>query len=505
MVYVVYLLLFGLAPFTPIDTPSSLIELYAKKFQGFSGIFLVSGWDIWTNILLFTPYGLLVVAVPAVSIRPWWFKILLATASAALLSFALELGQLLLPRHPSFADVVCNTIGAIGGALVGCAVHPSVGKLTRLSGMALHKTAVRAPFLCAYLVVLYGIFSLPVPLYFANWDPDFTFQLGNEGTLDRPWRGNLYLVALYERALTDREVRMNHAAGSAAGSFEKRTSRGLLHLYDFSDGGGAIVHDRAAGETAIDLAIQDQAAVQWIMPNGLTLHSDTIVSALKAPVALPSNRFASHNELSVEAWIASADLAQSGPARIVSYSQDANHRNFTLGQQQGNVVFRLRTPISGPNGTQPELMTSHQPLEGAIQQHLVATFRDGVERLYVDGIEQGTAVLHARIGLIDVIVSLLGQEFKVPLWSAFMCPLGMLTYLAHKEWHRSGRSAWIPFLTASTGLAFITGGRLLVLKSSEPSFFIMIAASNVLLPLLIAPVFLAADRKTISLHKSLQQ
>ena len=312
VVYLLYLLLFGWAPFTPIDTSFSLMDLYSQKFQETSAIFRVSAWDIWTNILLFLPYGIFFVAVPVISVLPWWVKILLASVSAALFSFTLEVGQLWLPRYPSFADVICNTGGAMGGALVGCAAYPPVGRLTKRFAAGFHKAAARATILGGYLMILYGIFSLPLPLYFANWDPDFTFQLGNEGTLDRPWRGTFYLVALYEHALTAEEVRMNYAAGPAAGHPEKRTSRGLIHLYNFADGGGTIVHDRAGAATPIDLTIQEPATVQWIVPNGLTLHG-TILTSSEPPAQLAADRFGFHNELSVEAWIAPADLLQSGP------------------------------------------------------------------------------------------------------------------------------------------------------------------------------------------------
>lgn len=41
----------------------------------------------------------------------------------------------------------------------------------------------------------------------ANWGEDFRLALGNETTGDRPWRGALHLVALYNRALTPEEIR----------------------------------------------------------------------------------------------------------------------------------------------------------------------------------------------------------------------------------------------------------------------------------------------------------
>ena len=47
----------------------------------------------------------------------------------------------------------------------------------------------------------------------ANWSGDFRMALANELTGDRPWRGELHLVAIYSRALTSDEVAQNLAAG----------------------------------------------------------------------------------------------------------------------------------------------------------------------------------------------------------------------------------------------------------------------------------------------------
>ena len=57
--------------------------------------------------------------------------------------------------------------------------------------------------------------------------------------------------------------------------------------------------------------------------------------------------------LSVEVWLATSDLDQSGPARIISYSLNPEQRNFTLGQQKNSLIFRLRTTETDLNGVFP--------------------------------------------------------------------------------------------------------------------------------------------------------
>ena len=61
------------------------------------------------------------------------------------------------------------------------------------------------------------------------------------------------------------------------------------------------------------------------------------------------------NAFSIELVFATDNIAQKGPARIVSFSKDPYVRNFTLGQEGPNLTLRLRTPKTGENGSKPEV------------------------------------------------------------------------------------------------------------------------------------------------------
>jgi hypothetical protein len=52
---------------------------------------------------------------------------------------------------------------------------------------------------------------------FSNWDGGFRLALANELTGDRPWLGELHLVAIYDRALSQAEVSQNFEAGVDGG------------------------------------------------------------------------------------------------------------------------------------------------------------------------------------------------------------------------------------------------------------------------------------------------
>jgi mono/diheme cytochrome c family protein len=46
-----------------------------------------------------------------------------------------------------------------------------------------------------------------------NWDPSYALVLGNEISLDRPWKGTIRMLAIHNRALTQEQIKQNFDAG----------------------------------------------------------------------------------------------------------------------------------------------------------------------------------------------------------------------------------------------------------------------------------------------------
>jgi VanZ family protein len=61
-------------------------------------------------------------------------------------------------------------------------------------------------------------------------------------------------------------------------------------------------------------------------------------------------------QVSVSAWVWPESPNQTGPARIVSFSRGTGQRNITLGQEDSDLVFRVRTPWTGRNGIYPQFV-----------------------------------------------------------------------------------------------------------------------------------------------------
>jgi len=120
----------------------------------------------------------------------------------------------------------------------------------------------------------------------------------------------------------------------------------------------------------------------WSDEGGLEFHETGIALSATPPARLHRQLVAS-GALTVEVVVDPARVAQRGPARLVSYSEDTSRRNFTLGQEGAALQMRLRTTQSDANG-QPSLT-----VEGVFNppgpHHLVVTY-DGTDmRVYVDG------------------------------------------------------------------------------------------------------------------------
>jgi len=147
----------------------------------------------------------------------------------------------------------------------------------------------------------------------------------------------------------------------------KRATEGLVAAYGFEKG------------TAPGLRVQGGK----LGPGSLTFEADGIAESDEPPARLVEACRAS-NEITIEAWLAPANITQDGPARIVSLSADPYKRNFTLGQEGDRYEVRLRTTRTGENGMSPALATRGGA--AARLSHVVYTrAADGRAILYING------------------------------------------------------------------------------------------------------------------------
>jgi len=169
-----------------------------------------------------------------------------------------------------------------------------------------------------------------------------------------------------------------------------RVTTGLQVFYTFDEGSGATIRDVSGVGQSLDLTIGDLGSVSWLS-GGLSINSSTLLSS-SGPAAKVISSVQSSNSITVEAWVKPSNVTQTGPARMVTLSENPSRRNMTLGQESDGYDVRLRTTSTSANGI-PSLGTGSGVATLSLT-HVVYT-RDvsGGVRLYVNGVEVSSGVV----------------------------------------------------------------------------------------------------------------
>ena len=419
-IYSIYLTVFTLSPFEfSLD--------YFTEFIGFQTItiikmlFSVKPFDIVSNILLFIPVGIFLCLV----IKPWEkdsrynFKIPLF--SGLFISLIIEFVQLFTGRTTSVIDLVTNTAGTILGFYL-IKNHFIRSGMKIGFNMFRDKKSFVLTSIFIYSSSLFVLFIMPFRLNSTkNWNSEYSLLLGNETTSDRPWEGQVYITAVYDRALNSKEIKnLNNLTENGEAS-NIRKKMGCVALYKFSAGEDSIIQDLSGFKKPLDIKGDD---LSW-SEGGVDLTNESTIRSVE-PANKISDAIIQTAQFTVEVWIRTKNLEQTGPARIVTISDGTDQRNFTLAQNQQDIHFRVRTPITGPNGSRKNLIVKSAFHDHSLH-HMVATFHHGVEKLFVDGSQVG--LLRGDIDYLTILLNM-GNHLvgKILLLFSLFFPLGLLVY-----------------------------------------------------------------------------
>ena len=175
-------------------------------------------------------------------------------------------------------------------------------------------------------------------------------------------------------------VHDNGDPGSDLAPPSTRVSQGQQVLYMFQDGIGDRVSDVSDGQP-VDLFIGDVGNVAWLPGGGVQINTPTVITTAQRPNEMLAACQAA-NAISIEMWHQPASVVQE-QARMLTFSQDNNQRNFSLIQGQVKYEARLRTTGTNENGT-PAVESGDNSLSGQVE-HVVYTRTPINSRFYVDG------------------------------------------------------------------------------------------------------------------------
>jgi VanZ like family len=369
--------------------------------------------DFINNLLLYVPLGFFLGGRRFVQ----------ATLAALALATTAETLQLsFVHRVPSPYDALTNTFGAIVGYLLARMWAAALGSFP--PSLPIPKLLALAGIPAAVL----GSWSLlrhPTRTDFSNWDRSFRVTLGNALTGNRSWKGTISHLAIYPQALNPEEVgwstRGEQGNGGKIPTALSRNSPKTAALSSApreeiassfvvsgraSAAFGLLRNPRKTGpesrvppeELAGSFPVWWHAAVPSALLIDRPEHLAGQSNWIAMPIATGQKVFASvvpAARLTIAVRLQTADLGQTGPAQIVSYSKDPRQTNFMLGQTGPTLTFRLRTPATGLNGTDQALASP--PVLAANREQLVTLVYDGrMSTMFVDGKRVAVADLRSQ-------------------------------------------------------------------------------------------------------------
>ncbi len=301
-------------------------------------------------------------------------------------------------RHAHVVDLLVNVAGVVVGAWFVVLAMPVIERLSLLYGQRRRVLSIGGSLVVAVVFVALMVVPATHLLTLDTWDCDHEWRLGNEVVGERVFRGTIGPVALFDRGLGEDEI-----AAWMESDERALTAADALVSYDLGDCDGHL----AGVEWGDDVACRPSEGLHF---DGLNDHAVLSDDASMCTAMRESDAF------SVAVLFRTDDLDQDGPARIVTLSKTFILRNFTIGQVQGTINFRVRHALAGPNGERPACMTT--PVLRAHQWHkVVAVYDRGVSRVYVDSIEPvGYLDAHRPSVVVRAGITRLANLFGTFVW-----------------------------------------------------------------------------------------
>jgi hypothetical protein len=296
----------------------------------------------------------------------------------SLFCLLLEGGQIVQEaRHARVTDLASNIIAALFGGMLWMRGKARTGQGWRM-GFRKWETRMEGALLVIALTCWVLASAYPLGrLSKMNWNRDFKLVIGNEVDQSEPWLGEIRQIGIHARPFTAAQVQDLFEHGGDSSRHES-----LLVQYDFTKSAPQRVEPTGALRSAeLSLVLPAQAT---FAPDegGILLHQATTLLSHGTDPGIASAVMAT-GSFSIEAWLRALPPNQQGPARIVSLSDGIWTRNFMLGQENADLVFRVRNGVNGDNGMEHALR-----IKGAIDDslhHVVATYDHGVSTIFRDG------------------------------------------------------------------------------------------------------------------------
>ncbi|MBF2008603.1 MAG: VanZ family protein [Chlorogloeopsis fritschii C42_A2020_084] len=333
------------------------------------------------NVLLFMPLGFLCTSLLQKKRTKLLVEILIVIFLSALLSTTVEILQAFLPIRTSTPDdVINNTIGGFAGWLFfnWFISRRFANRLVRLENSASNQIFKKVPvFLIGYILLnILTISFWQSTTYLSNWNPTYPLLIGNELTENRAWKGYVSEVIIADRAIDTTDV--NQALTDRNYFHDIKDS--LVAYYQLDN--TSDYKDQSGNTPKLVWRGQPSETKEG---KGVFISSNNWLKSA-TPVYQLNKRISKTSEFTISTTIATTDLNQTGPARIISISDDPVRRNFTLGQEGTTLNIRVRTPASGTNGSDIQMNIPDVFVDNKLH-HILITYSQANLQVYIDNLE----------------------------------------------------------------------------------------------------------------------
>ncbi|MDZ8226042.1 VanZ family protein [Nostoc sp. ChiVER01] len=417
IISIVLVLLATLYPFNFSIPDSFSIPKFFANFNNASNF-----QDQVNNFLLFMPLGFGLTRLLQKRKIKTGVQVFIVTLVSASLSFTVEGLQIFLPsRMPTPSDIMNNSIGGFIGFICfylwnNQSFKKTIAQIENSRASRSNKQIII--FFIGYIFLTFLISLLwQNTIILSNWDRNYPLLIGNEQTRDRPWQGYISEIYIADRAISKNGV----VQGLADSSYFNNLGNSLIANYQFK---GKCCYKEQTGQLP-ELLWQGQPSDAQ-EGKGVFLSSSHWLQTA-TPVTTLSKRISKTSEFTLSTTLATTNLEQFGPARIISISGTSLRRNLTLGQQGNDLDLRLRTPITGENGADLRLNIPNIFKDTKLH-HIVITYSRATIQVYVDNLQN-----FYSLNLLE----LMPKNQKIFYYALTFIPLGfgltILTLLAKRK------------------------------------------------------------------------
>ncbi len=364
--------------------------------------------DQVNNVLLFMPLGFYFSSYLQSQKIKIILQILIIILTSASLSFTVELLQVFLPsRVPTPSDVMNNSLGGFFGWLCFYIWNYQSFTNTNITRVrSRHSRKQIIAFSLGYIFLTFVIaFFWQNTTNLSNWNFNYPLIIGNEYTGDRPWQGYVSKIYIADKAISPNEV-----------------IQGFVNPDSFSNLGDSLLANyQLQGKCCYQENFSKTPKLMWQgQPSnrqddkGVFVNSSQWLQTVN-PVTYLSKSISKKSEFTLSTTVATANTEQIGPARIISISGSSLRRNLTLSQQGNDLDFRLRTPLTGENGSDLKLLIPNIFVDNKPHQ-IIITYSRATIQVYIDKLQN-----YYSFNLLDLIP----KNQKIVYYALTFIPFGV--------------------------------------------------------------------------------